>query len=156
MKTIWEIFVISIIGVLIFSGVGLINEYMFLKGTLDDDSQNMVLKYDNRLSNFISEYNNSYNNIYNSETELNQLEQEADVNTLDSFVKEYGEAKQKVGILREGLDMISSIPDMVFLAIPFVEESDLGLYKQVAFYMVLFIIGIAITVALFQRRVSTN
>jgi len=156
MKTIYEIFIISIIGVLLFSGVGLINEYMFLKGGLDEESQNMVGQYDTVLRNLTSKYDLTQAEMYDNEDSLNNIEVETDVNTLDEFVKEYGEAKQKIGILRQGMNMVTRIPDMVLLSVPFVEQDDLTIYKAAIFSFLIMVIGIAIIRALFQRKVATS
>lgn len=152
MKTIFEIFIIGLIGVIMFSGVGVINQYMFLKGDLSEDSNNLVLKYDNNLNLLISEYENSYDAAYVNGTV--QGEVETDVNTLDAFIKEYGEAKAKVSILRQTTDMITHIPDMIILAIPFVDEEDLSFYKQALFYFIIVIIVVALFNALFRKEVS--
>ena len=125
---------------------------MFLKGNLSDDSNNLILQYDTNLALLVTEYNSSFVAAYANGTV--QAEIEPDVNTLDAFIKEYGEAKAKVSILRQTTDMITHIPDMIILAIPFVDEEDLSFYKQGLFYFIIIIVVVALFNALFRREVS--
>lgn len=154
MKDLWSIFIIGIAGLVIFSGIGVINMYMFQKGNLDSESNNLVISYDQQLSGLAEEFNITYTAIYSNGT--NQLETEGNVNTLEAFIKEYGEAKQKISTLRRTTNMITSIPDMVFLSVPFVEAEDIDFYKRIAFLIILVAIGIAIFRALFVKQTSTT
>lgn len=152
MKTIFEIFIIGIVAVVMFTGVGLINQYMFDKGNLNEDSVNLYYNYNTELATLVSEYNSSYNIAYVNGTV--QGEVETDVNTLDAFIKEYGEAKAKVSILRQTTNMITHIPRMIILAIPFVDQENIDFYEKALFYFIIIIVVVALFNALFRKEVS--
>lgn len=152
MKTIFEIFIIGLVGVVIFSGVGLINQYMFDKGNLSEDSVNLYHNYRTELSTLTTEYNNSYDIAYINGTV--QGEVETDVNTCDSFIKEFCELKKKISILRGGTDMVTQIPRMIILAIPFVDQSEIDFYEKALFYFIIMVIVVALINAWFQRKVD--
>lgn len=152
MRDIWSIFVISIIGLIIFSGVGLINDYMFDKGQLNDESTIAYLNWNSKFLDLNAESKIMLDSIVADE--LNKLEEEPDVNTLDSFVREFGEAKQRAGALRNGLRIITNLPAMLFTSLPFVTYDDVKYYVILLNTVIAMIIGIAIYNALFSRRVD--
>lgn len=152
MRDIWSIFVISIIGLIIFSGVGLINDYMFDKGQLNDESTIAYLNWNSKFVSLDAESQIMLDSIVADE--LNKLEEEPDVNTLDSFVREFGEAKQRAGALRNGLRIITNLPAMLFTSLPFVTYDDVKYYVILLNTVIAMIIGIAIYNALFSRRVD--
>lgn len=152
MRDIWSIFVISIVGLIIFSGVGLINDYMFEKNQLSPESTIAYLNWNSKFIELDAESKLMLDSII--ELEKNKLEQEPDVNTLDSFVREFGEAKQRAGALRNGLRIITNLPAMLFTSLPFVTYDDVKYYVILLNTVLAMIIGIAIYNALFSRRVD--
>ena len=149
---IWSIFVISIIGLIIFTGVGTIADFAYDNGLLSTESNIEYLIWN---MNFVTLEGN-----YTSFTEdinvdgVNQLEKDPDVNALDSFVKEYGEAKARIGVMRNSMRMISILPAMVFNSIPFIDREDVKYYIAILTIVIFVSVGIAIIKALFQRRVD--
>lgn len=154
MKTIWDIFVIGIVAMFIFTGVFTIGEYKFQKAELDERSNEIFLEY----SQAYLPLNSSYANVSKTINDRgrNELEQEGDVNGLDAFIKEYGEAKDRVNTFRQTTSMITFIPDIIVLSIPFVDPADLEFYRLMLMFIIFVMIGIAIFMALFNRKVSNE
>ena len=152
MNDIWSIFVISMVGLVIFGGVGTINDYMFEKGMLSDESNILYLQYNAQWLGLDSESELMFDSLYADG--VNQGELDPDVNALESFVKEYGEAKARVGILRNSMRLITNLPAMVFISLPFVDAEDVNYYLGILFIIIIVMVTIAVYKALFQRKVD--
>lgn len=152
MKTIWDLFVISIVAVIIFTGIFTIGDFRFQQGTLDDQSNEIFAEYATVYLQLQNDFNETSNQI--NVNGVNELEVEGDVNGLDAFIKEYGEAKDRINTLRSTTSMITFIPDLIVLSIPFIDSSDLEYYRNIAILMLFVVIGISIFMALFNRRVN--
>ena len=149
---IWSIFVISIIGLIIFTGVGTINDFAYDNGLLSDESELMYLQYNSQWLDLDDEAQLMYDSIYDDG--INEGETDPDVNALDAFVKEYGEAKARIGTLRNSMRIISSLPAMLFMSVPFIDATDVKYYLGLVMLVLMVSIAIAIFKALFQRRVD--
>lgn len=152
MNDIWSIFVISMVGLVIFGGVGTINDYMFEKGMLSDESNILYLQYNAQWLGLDSESELMFDSLYDEG--VNQGELDPDVNALESFVKEYGEAKARVGILRNSMRLITNLPAMVFISLPFVDAEDVNYYLGILFIIIIVMVTIAVYKALFQRKID--
>lgn len=153
---IWSIFVISIVGLIIFTGVGTINDFAFENNLLSDESNLLYLQYNAQWVGLDAEAQLMYDDLYDAENDINEGEAEPDVNTLDAFVKEYGEAKARIGVLRNSMRIITTLPNMLFVSIPFIDAEDAKFYSNILFLVIIVIVSIAIFKALFQRRVDSK
>lgn len=152
MKDFYSIFIISIIGLIIFSGVGLVADFSLEKGYLSDKSTVSYLMWNTQFISLSAESQVMLQNI--ADGDLNRLEDEPDVNALDSFVKEFGEAKQRASSLRNGMRIITNLPAMLFVSLPFVTYDDVKYYVILLNSVIFMAIGVAIYNALFSRRVA--
>lgn len=149
---IWSIFVISMVGIIIFTGVGATNDFLFENQRLSGDSLNLYVQFNEY---FFDELNEEYivmrDSIIDSDT--NRLEVDPDVNTIDAFVKEFGEAKARVGVLRNTMRLVTMFPNMLLLSVPYLPEGIIRPFVNIIFLGLLITIGIAIFDALFRRKV---
>lgn len=152
MRDIFSLFIISIIGLIIFSGVGVIADFAFERDLLSDESKMAYIAYNVQWVELDAQSQIMYDSIYKDGE--SQLEQDPDVNLLEAFIKEYGEAKSRIGLLRNSLRLVSTLPSMMFVSLPFIDVEDVRYYLNLLYLVIVVTIGVAIFKALFQRRVD--
>jgi len=152
MKDIYSLFIVSIIGLIIFAGIGTIADFTYEKGLLSDESVMLYLSYNAQWVPLSNEAQLMYDSIYVDG--INQGEVDPDVNLLEAFIKEYGEAKARIGVLRNTLRLVTILPSMVFLSLPFIDYEDVRYYVSLFFLILIVTISVAIFKALFQRRID--
>ena len=124
--------------VLIFNQAGVNN-------SLDDESINLISKYDANLVNFQS---NITSNYYANK---NLTSYEPDQNDVGTEAKEFFETKDKINQLKSTVGLAVNLPTLLFLSIPFVDESDLEIYKIVAGLLLVITIFVALLAAIFGK-----
>ena len=150
MKDIYGLFIVVILAMVLFGGAALVSTESIGKGYLDDDSINLIGKYDPlvlELKNNISVQKELIEGGY---------EVEPDSNTLSDFYRTFAESKSKVQTFSNGVKLIYKLPDILLMSIPFTNEEDLTLYKILISLIVVLWVAIALFKAIFQQNVGGN
>ena len=124
-----------------FFGVSLIGQQAFINGNLDEESINALALYDDQVSDFQA----NFSVIQNDSAGI--VDYEPDANLIDEFIKEYSETKDKITQLKDAIKLTYKIPDLMIMSIPFVDETDLSVYRNILW----FILGVTLFVAVFKR-----
>ena len=152
MNNIWSIYVVSVVALIMFGGIAMIGDYAFERGLLSDESTISYLAYNSQWVELSDEGKLMKDQLYANGT--SRVELDPDVNAIESFVREYAEAKSRIGVLRNSMRLITNVPGMLFISLPFVEYDDVKYYNTLLFITILVSVGIATFKALFQRRVD--
>lgn len=148
MKTIYSIIGVICVAFLMFFGVSLIGQQALINGNLDEQSINALAQYDSQVAAF-------ENNLTLVMTQNDDLvDYEPDANLLDEFIKEYSEQKDKVNQLKSAVKLLYKLPDIIVMSIPFVDEVDLGIYRDIIWFLLGVTLFVAIFNAIANRRIS--
>ena len=148
MKDVQSIIVLVSVSFLMFFGVSLIGQQAFENGNLDEESINAMALYDDRVGAFQA----NFTAVQDSSESLTDYE--PDANLIDEFIKEYSEGKDKVNQLKSAVLLVYKLPDLMILSVPFVEESDLTVYRNVIWFLISVAIFIALFNAVANRRIN--
>lgn len=145
MKTIGSILLIVFVAVLMLNGLVLIFNQAGVNSDLDAESLNLIEQYDAEFQQF----NNNITLNYNVSRNLTGFEPNND--QIGNEAKEFFTTKSKIDQLRNTVSLAVNLPEIFFLAIPFVDEDDLDIYKTVLGFLVIITIFIALILAIFGR-----
>jgi hypothetical protein len=126
-------------------GVVNINEQAAINTNLDEESLNMIAQYDAQFDDFRS----NFSSRYNSSKSLTGFE--PDANQVGDFAKDFFETKNRVDQLKSTVNLVFNVPDLFFLSIPFVDEQNLTLYKQVSMLLLIIVVFTSVILAFFGR-----
>lgn len=148
MKTINEIIIIVLLVFVMTAGLSQVFTKAGAQGNLNQESLDIVALYD---TDFQTLNNSFYSNYTNAKGLTNY---NPDANLLGDEFKEYFEHKSRIDQLKDTMNMAYSIPDLLFLSIPFVDYSDTLIYRNVAWLLVFISIFTAIIVAIRKGKMS--
>jgi len=126
-------------------GVVNINEKAAINTNLDESSLNMISQYDTQYAIFRSNVSSQYNNSKNLPG------YEPDTGGIADFSAEFFQTKDRIDQLKSTINLAFNLPDIFFLSIPFVDEEDLKIYKQITILLLIIVVVIAIIMAFFGR-----
>lgn len=145
MKYIGEIIIVTMIAFLMLFGIVSINEKAVINSDLDDESLNLIAQYDAQFEDFRNNVTDTINN------NKNLTNYEPDANLIGDFAKDFFETKSRIDQLKSTMNLALNLPDVLFLSIPFIDQENLTLYKQVTALLLIIVLFTAIIVAFFGR-----
>jgi len=149
-KSIWGVFITLSLAIVLFSGANLVAQEAVLKENLDIDSLNLIGKYDPMVSTLATEIE-----LQKDLVEVG-IQSEPDSNALSEFYRSFAEGKSKIQTFKDGLNLLYNLPDIMLLSIPFVEDTDLSIYKTIIVLILSVIIFIASWRAIFAADTGGN
>jgi hypothetical protein len=147
MKTAYSLIVGSIFALVLFYGIGLINTQSLTNqaGNLDDESLNVIGLYDTQYANFSENFNSTTIST-----------DEPDVSKADTYFKEYTDLKTRFDQLRDAMNLIYKIPDIIVVSLtPFYME-DIKFYMGIVKFMLIVLISVAIYKGLAAKQVTED
>lgn len=150
MKTVYGFILIVSFACLLFVGVSNINNQALINNDrLDTDSINVISTYDDRIENI-----STYQNLDRPDTTVGS----ANTSQVDAFFREYAEAKDNIDKLTDGVNYIFDLPEIVLIAIPFIDNTDqeLVIYKSVFWLFATFLVIIIIYKAVRGSKVDNE
>jgi len=142
MKSIYTLLIISLVGFFLFTGITLVSDKSISGNNLDNESVNLVLKYDSQLNDIESTIDN--NITLNSDYQPNN-------DGINEFFREYAEHKSRLDQLRSGVNLIYKLPDIILLSIPFIDIEDTSLLRKTFWILLIAVLFIAFIMALKGR-----
>lgn len=148
MKDIYSIIILVVVCFLVFFGVSLIGQQAFINGNLDQESINALALYDSQLDNF--------NRNLTAVTDDSQAieDYQPDANLINEYIQEYSEAKDRVTQFFDAAKLIYKLPDILVLSIPFVEESDITVYRNMLWFIISITLAAIFFNAIARREVT--
>lgn len=150
MKTLYPIIAFVAVAFLMFFGVSQIGQLAFINGNLDEESINALALYDAEVAVFQSELAI----VQNSSAGLENYQ--PDANLIDEFIVEYSETKDRATQLKDAATLLYKIPDLLFLAVPFVDNVDLTIYRNMIWFLISITLATAIFNAIANRRITNT
>lgn len=151
MKTLGSIIIILAFAFIMLYGSVLIFNQAGANNDLDDKSIQLISQYDSELVAFQAGINSSYA----TNKDLNDYEPTSD-DPVWAEARQFFETKDKVNQLKSTVILVTNLPDLLFLSIPFVDEADLVIYKIVAGLLLIITIFVAGITALFGKFWGTT
>lgn len=148
MKTVYGIIVVVLVSLLMVSGLQNIFTQAGSNVELDERSYELIGIYDTQFQNFSDSFDAEF------QASKNLTSYDPDNNNIGDDIKEYFELKDRVDQTRDTMNLAYKLPDLFFSSLPFVDENDLSLYRNVTWFLVWISIFIAIVVALGQRKLT--
>lgn len=143
MKTIGSIIITLCFAFIMLYGSVLIFNQAASNNVLDLQSEKLISQYDTEYNTFRTNITSNYN------TNKGLVDYEVDQNDIGTEAKEFFETKDKINQLKATAKLALNLPDVFFLSIPFVDESDLTLYKVILGLLLMITIFVAFLSALF-------
>lgn len=133
MKTVWGVLMIVAFAAVLFGGVSLVNNEVLINNgnNLNSDSINLIAQYDNNLGNL--------SNLQNSNQRIDPTLSSNNTNQVDAFFREAAENKNNIEKLRNGIEYVWDLPELILLSLPLINiesNSFLILFKGVFYFMV--------------------
>ena len=142
MKTVSGIIFLILLVIVSVSGLNLIFTQAGSNTNLDEESLNLISLYDTQLGNLTSTFNEQY------ETARTKTEFDPDSNDQGDEIKDFFDHKTRIDQLRDTMNMAYKLPDLIYLSLPFVDETDISLYRNITWFIIWLSIFIAIILAL--------
>ena len=150
MKSIYSLILVVCFAFVVFFTVSLIGEQALLNNNLDADSINKLAVYDDKVENFSQAFDSA-------RAQSSGIENyEPDANLIDEFIKEYSEAKDTVDQFLTAVNLIYKLPDLLIMSIPFVDEVDLGIFRDIIWFLIGILVAGVLFEATFQRKIFSR
>ena len=150
MKTFGGIISVVLLVMIMVSGISLIFNQAATNVNLNEESINLISRYDGQVNNYTSTLNTQINKSRSLTT------YEPDASQQGDEIKEYFDNKNRIDQLRDTLNLAYKFPDLLFLSIPFVDYEETALYRGIVWFMVFVSIFFAIILALKGNVVENN
>lgn len=148
MKNVWSILLISAFGVLFFSGLASTLSHVSDNNTLNNEDYETVLTYTGAASSYSANYSSNYHQPdYNYQQNTNNV---------DPYLVEAAEQKGTITQIWDGLKTLYLIPYLVFIAIPFIDQSTWATYQNIISGLLYIAVTIAVYIAFKTGEVKPN
>ena len=137
-KTIGSILIVTILTLVMVNGLVLIFNQSIVNTNLDENSINVINQYKQQFNSFESNYSQQY------EANKNLSVSEPDTNTIGDEAKEFFTTQNKVSQIRETINLVFNLPDILLLSIPFVDVEDTNFYRNIFWFLLTFTVFIAV------------
>lgn len=142
MKTVSGFLFLVLLVMVSVSGLNLIFTQAGSNVDLDEKSSGLISLYDSQYDNLTSSFNEQY------EIARQKTEYDPDSNDQGDEIKDFFDHKTRVDQLRDSMNMAYKLPDLIFLSLPFVDNKDVSLYRNVVWFIIWVSLFIAIILAL--------